>query len=437
MRRKFRIAAAAFAALTTVAALAGCGGSSATSSATSSETTLQLWMSGDCKADGSCLNRQLAEAFTKANPSIKIDIISQPTDSYQTSLQAASVTGRGPDLATVFGGSYLTQIAKYTADAKKWVAQKDLESSVGAEFFAENSNIANRLYAVPVDSQWYSGFYNKKILAANGFDSPPQNWDELYAMCEKLKANGVLPIVEGKQDSSAQFQPLYEWSYLAAALPLTDWNGLYNGTMPYDNPTLQSQLDKWHGLFAKGYINKDAFNNPDTLDQFYSGKAAMMLGGGSWLVPDMEKKMGADVGVLAPPYLDSGKKSIVQFAGAGIAAMQYGKHLDEAGKFLAFVLSNDGQKVIADSGVPGSRPGSAPKGSALFDTLVNLSTQPGTTTYPMFDNLSQGPVTDVIYRTAAQVLVGQTSSQDALKAMDAAVKALPAEQRNIDYKLGS
>lgn len=432
---KRRISAAALAAAALIAgALTGCSGGSSTDSSTS----LELWVSGDCKSDGSCLSRDLADAFMEANPKITIEIVPQPTDSYQTSLQSSSVTGRGPDLAIVFGGSYLSQISKYTADAKKWVAESDLASSVGAEFFAENSNIDNPLYAVPVDSQWYIGFYNKKILADNGFDSPPKNWDELYAMSAKLKENGILPIVQGSQDTqSAQFQSLFEWGYLAAGLPLEDWNGLYDGKKSYDNPTMVDQLDQWHGLYADGYMNEDAFNNPNTLQQFTSGQAAMMLGGGSWLIPDMEAAMGADVGVLAPPYSNSDQKAIIQFAGSGIAAMKYSKHLDEAGKFLAFVLSDAGQKVIAASGVPGTRPGSAPEGSTLFDSLVTLSSEPGTVTYPMFDNLSQGPVTDVIYRTTAQVLVGQIPSEEALKAMDAAVQALPAEQRDIDYKLGS
>lgn len=431
MKRRFRMAAA-LAVAATLAALTGC--SSASSNTT---TTLQLWQSGDCKTDGTCMTRLLTDAFTKANPNIKINIVGQPTDSFQTSLQSASVTGRGPDLASIYGGSYLDILGKYTADAKKYVSPADLKSSVGAEFFAQNSSIANKVYAVPLDSQWYTGFYNKKILKANSFDAPPQNWQQLYAMSAKLKANGILPIVQGTEDTqSAQFNPLFEWSYLASALPLKDWNGLLDGTKSYDNSTLRYQLDQWHGLYTNGYINQDAFNNPNTLEQFFAGKAAMLLGGGSWLVPQMQKNLGADVGILVPPYSKGDQKTIVQFAGSGIAAMNYGKHVDEAGKFLAFILSDAGQKIIAGYGVPGTRPGSAPKGSPLFADLIKLSAKP-TVTYPMFDNLSQGPVTDAINRNAAQALVGQISSSDALKALDTAVKALPEAQRKVDYKLGS
>lgn len=165
MKRSMRMIAI-LAAGATLSTLAG-GCTSATTSA-DSQVTLQLWMQGACATDGTCVPRQLSEAFMKANPSITIEIVPNPADSYQTTLQSASVTGSGPDIATVFGGSYLKQIGKYTADAKKWVAASDLKSSSGAEFFAENSNIANHVFAVPADNQSYIGSTTKKFYEITG-----------------------------------------------------------------------------------------------------------------------------------------------------------------------------------------------------------------------------------------------------------------------------
>ena len=61
--------------------------------------------------------------------------------------------------------------------------------------------------------------------------------------------------------------------------------------------------------------------------------------------------------------------------------------------------------------------------------MATLSGKADTVNYPMFDNFTQGPVTDALNRNVAQVLVGQESPEDALKAMDAAYASLPADQK--------
>ena len=56
---------------------------------------LTMWGQGDCPP-GNCVGAALVEAFEKANPDIKINLVQQPVDGYFTNLLAQSVIGRGP-----------------------------------------------------------------------------------------------------------------------------------------------------------------------------------------------------------------------------------------------------------------------------------------------------------------------------------------------------
>ena len=398
------------------------------------QETLTLWHNGSCPA-GTCLVGALADAFEAANPDVAIDIVEQPSDSYFTSLLAASVTGTGPDLATMWPGGYMTAFKPYMEDIKQFVPPEHITSSIGTDYFSEGNSKANATYAAPTENQWYNGFYNKEMFAANGITEVPRTWDELAAACETLKANGVTPIVSGPGDSSAQFQPIFEFSYMATALPIEQWNDLYDGSMPYDSEVMRDQLGKWAALYEAGCYNEDAYNRPNATAAFAAGEAAMMLSAGSWNIPEMTATMGDNLGVMIPPFSDEPVASIISTAGQGIAVMTYSDQKEDAGQFVAFILSDEGQALIAQFTAP-TRPG-FPSTVSQVNELIAMSTDPAMQNYPMFDNFTQPPVTDALVRNVALVLVGEMEPSDALAAMDAAFATLPEEQKNVDIGLSS
>lgn len=416
--------------LTAVSVLGLTGGTAAFAQ----DAPLTLWHNGSCPAEN-CLIRSLAQGFEAANPGITIEIVEQPNDAYFTALLAASVTGTGPDLATMWAGGYITAYKPYLEDLQAYVAADDVASSIGTDYYAEGGNSENVLYAVPTENQWYTGFYNKAILAENGIAEVPRTWAELTAACETLKAAGVLPIINGPSTSEAQFQPLFEYAYLATALPIDQWNGLYDGSLAYANPVLLAQLERWNGLYAAGCINEDAFNHPDTQAAFAAGEAAMYFSSGSWTIPDLTAAMGDNLGIMIPPFSDEPMSSIISLAGGGVVMLNYSDQKDAAGKFVAYILGDDGQSLMAGITAP-TRAG-FPTTNPLINELVALSTSADWQAYPMFDNFSQPAVTDALVRNVALVLVGEMSAADALAAVDAAFASLPDDQKNVNYGLNA
>ncbi|HEX4297605.1 MAG TPA: extracellular solute-binding protein [Devosia sp.] len=390
------------------------------------DITLTMWGQGDCPPDN-CMGQALIDAFQKANPGVKINLVQQPVDGYFTNLLAQSVIGRGPDIASMWAGGYMDQFKTYMVDLHKYIPASILDTVNGVDFFSEGYDHKNAVYAAPNTAQWYIGYYNKKVFKDAGIDKVPTDWDELSADSKLLKAKGYTPIVQGAVDGGASFAAWEDWSYLAAALQPSDWSKMLSGQEPYNNPTMVTQLTKWNQLFKDGDFNQDAYNSPTALTDFTSGKAGMYLGGGSWQAAQLVKAMGDDVGIIVPPYSDAPTKAAVSFAGGGYSVMNYSKNIDTAGKFAAFVLSDDGQKIIAQFDAP-TRPG-FPNSNPLLNDMANLSGNSATVNYPMFDNFTQAPVTDAMARGVPQVLVGQQSPADALSGMDAAYQSLPADQK--------
>lgn len=393
------------------------------------QTTLTMWQYGGC--DDNCLNQQLIDAFEASNPDIKIELVPQPGDSYFQALLAASLTSSGPDIATMWPGGYMTPYKPYMTDLHQYIPAENISSSIGTDYFSEDNNSDNVLYASPHENQWYNGFYNKKLFADNGV-SVPTTWDELKAACEKFKAAGITCIINGSSD--AQFNPVLEFTYLATAVPLSDWGKLYNGELKYNNPALVAQLQKWQDLYTAGYLNSDALNNPNVMEDFIAGKAAMMMTAGSWNIPELQAGMGDNVGVLIPPYSDTPIKSVSSTAGQGIVVTTYGQHKDEAGKFAAWILSDEGQTALGKLSAP-TRPGFMASNN-LINELAEKSSAEGVINVPMFDNFTQPGVTDALYRNVALVLINQMTPTDALAAVDAAFDALPPEQKQVHINLG-
>jgi raffinose/stachyose/melibiose transport system substrate-binding protein len=89
---------------------------------------------------------------------------------------------------------------------------------------ADQLQPGRRVLVVPLDLQFYNGFYNKDLFAKAGISTFPTNWTELFAACDKLKAAGITPFTYGTggQALGGGFYPWYDVSYLMMYLSPAD-----------------------------------------------------------------------------------------------------------------------------------------------------------------------------------------------------------------------
>ena len=427
--RRWKIGAAVAAAALLAA---GCGSSSGSSSGSSNApVTLTIWHNYGTEQNATAL-QNLAKAFHALHPNITVDVVSQPASNYFALLQAKAISHNGPDLAVMWTGLFTLQYKGFLQNLKGLVPASALANvdPDALKWTSNGFNAANGPYVIPLENQFYIGFYNKSDFAKAGVTSVPTDWSQLYAACTKLKAAGYTPIVYGNggQPLGATFYPWYDMSYMMiGAYSVGQWQGLYSGSTPWTSPAVSAQLANWTKLHSSGCTNSDVVTNTNNLGQFESGKAAMMVDG-TWDTQKFTSALGSKVAAFAPPFSTTPIKGVVDFAGDGLSMMSYSPHKAQAAEFLTFMTTKQAASIINAAGLIPAINGTSTS-NPVNQEMLDFVSKDGMTAYPMLDNVVQGNVVNIGSKFLPAVLNGSQSITSALQAMETTLQQLPANQR--------
>jgi len=418
--------------VTAAAALlaAGCG-SSSKSGTTSGPVTITIWHNYGTEQNATALNN-LAKAFHKLHPNITVKVVSQDASNYFAQLQAAAISKNGPDLAVMWTGLFTLQYKSFLTNLKGEIPAADLARvDPNALKWTSNSfDPANGPYVIPLENQFYIGFYNKADFARAGVASVPTDWSQLYAACAKLKKAGFTPIVYGNggQPLGATFYPWYDMSYMMiGAYSVTQWLGLYSGSIPWTSATIKSQLADWTKLHSTGCTNSDVVTNTNNLGQFESGKAAMMVDG-TWDTAKFTSALGNKVAAFVPPFSNNPIKGVVDFAGDGISQMTYSQHPAQDAMFLEFMTTPQAAAIVNAAGLIPAINGTSTT-NPVNQQMLEFVSQQHMTVYPMLDNVVQGNIVSTGQKFLPSVLGGKVSVTSALSALLTTLNQLPSSQR--------
>ncbi len=428
MKINFRAAAAM---LSVSALAAACGSTSSptknSKTASTAPVTLTLWQNYGTEANATA-TQNLITAFEKIHPNVTIKDVAQPASNYFSLLQAAAVSHTGPDLAVMWTGLFTLQYKGYLQNLKSYVPASSLARMRGMKWTAPGFNPSAGSYVIPLEDQFYIGFYNKALFRQAGISSVPKTWSALFSDCAKFKAAGItcLDYGSGSQSLGAEFYPWYDLSYMMmGGYPLSKWQGLYNGSVRWTSPRVVSQLANWQRLYSSGYTNKNVVTAINSLTTFGQGKAAMLIKG-NWDTATLEKLLGKNLGVFVPPFSNAPQQGIVQYPGDGFAMTSYSSHKTTAAEFLNFLTTAQAGHIIAASGlIPDV------KGVSTSDPVSRamLALGSGASHYPMLDNVVQPSVVTAGSTILPALLAGQMSPRTAAGKLEAAWSALPPAQR--------
>src|SRR2546426_3941874 len=336
------------AVLIALAAGAAAVGGLAATSTKSGNVTLTLWHNyGTGGNAGATVN--LVKAFEKTHPNIQIKVVSQPSANYFALLQASSISRTGPDLAVQWTGLFDLKYEKFLLNVKPYFSAAEMAKINALPYMAPNFNPAKGLLVMPLENQFYMGFYNKALFRKAGVKAVPRTWSQLFAACGKLKAAGITPMVYGADEQGIQSSPYpwYDMSYLmAGVLTPAQWKGLYTGKIPWTSPKIAAQVGKWTSLPKNGCTNKDVLTKTNILGAFTKGQAAM-ISDGNWDTATFQQAMGKNVAPFVLPFSDRPQRGVVQYSGDGFSVMSYSKHQKEAVELLKFIMSAPAKKIIA------------------------------------------------------------------------------------------
>ena len=419
--------------------LAACGGSSGSSGSggggggSGAPVTLTLWHNYGTEQNA-VATQNLVKAYEAAHPNVTIKVVSQPADNYFALLKAAAVSRTGPDIAVQWTGLFTLQDTSYLTPLKGLVPASALSKMKGLSWMSPGLNDPSNPYVMPLEDQFYIGFYNKAAFKKAGVATVPQTWDELNAACTKLKAAGYTPLVYGNggQALGTEFYPWYDASYLMIGqLSVDQWKGLYDGSVSWKSPEVVGQFTKWAALQKSGCTNSNILTTTDNIQQFTSGKAAMIVDG-TWDTQKYTDTMHSNVAAFVPPFSNSPIHGVVEYPGDGFSIMSYSSHKQQAADFLAFIASPAGVKAVNDAGLIPDVTGSTTS-NPVNEQMLQFAQSQGFTRYPMLDNVTQGNVVNAGNKLLPSVLAGKTSAESALGQMVDAWNQLPSSQRGSSY----
>jgi ABC-type glycerol-3-phosphate transport system substrate-binding protein len=399
----------------------------------SSTTTLTIWENYGTEQNAVAL-KNLAKAFTAQNPSIKINVVSQPASNYFSLLQSRAITHNGPDMAVMWTGLYSLQYSSFLVNLKGGVPAADLAKMEGLSWMSPSLNASKGPLVMPLETQFYIGFYNKSLFARAGIKSVPTDWSQLFSACTALKKIGVTPFTYGNggQALGAEFYPWYDMSYMMIGnYSVNQWKGLYSGSIKWTAPANVTALANWAKLKSMGCTNPDVLTKTNNIQDFETGKAAMLMDG-TWDTQVYTQKMGKNVAAFVPPFSVKPIKGVVQFPGDGISAMSYSTHKADDMKFLDFMTTAKAATIINAAGLIPDIKGTSTS-NPVNQQMLNFVTKQHMTAYPMLDNVTQVNVVNAGNTELPTVLSGQATPTAALTQMAKIWSQLPASQRGAQY----
>lgn len=251
-------------------------------------TTLRFvsWMTaGEDKA--------FIEKFMAENPDIKVEVEAVDGTNYDKLLKTRLISGDAPDV-------FLIQPAQYEKFVKEGYLM-DVSERPSMELLAKSKSLEDlytidgKKYGFPICTQGGPDpiFYNKKYFEKLQIEEP-KNMDELWAISDQIKADGVDPFVFGDKDKWT-FEMFFRSRHFGNYLKDTPEYGLalYNGEQTPSEMFAQ-EFALAEKMCKEGYIGKASLTMtyPQSVTYFVEGKAAM-LPQGTW-VPGLDEIKNAD-----------------------------------------------------------------------------------------------------------------------------------------------
>jgi len=350
--------------------------------------------------------------FNEKYPNAKVEWDILVSEKYFDKMKAELASGSGDD---VIFNQNVPELAKagYLADLSEQPWVKNMLDATKPTITYQG-----KVFGAAQTVATFGMFYNKKIFADLGLQ-PPANWKDFLAVCEKIKAKGITPVVGGFKDQWTLQYLLSGLTEISSQNPKLEAD-FYSGKAKLNGPELQGALNKLGELAGKGYFNKNALTIdwPQTQIEFASGKAAMIYQG-NWM-PGVAEQTFKDkdftpfeVGFF--PIADENGKVLM---GVGpdhsVSVNAKSKHLQAAKDFLALTLSQEvlsvNLKDIAFSGIKGVDATYAQP--AMTEISNALQKQPSALHELVYGTTFPKSSLDTLVRAAQKVISGSKANGD-------------------------
>lgn len=324
------------------------------------EVRVAFWGEGEEKR----IITQTVQDWQKKHPGIKVNLEHIPSG-YPEKIMSEVVGNKQPDIIFCEVNNFVTFYYKDILLDLTPFLKKDSSFKLNDFFPAAVARFKRngKIYAIPRDTAPFACvFYNKDLFRKNGIPFPSDDWNlnELLGIAKKLtrdKSGRNAGEAGFDKDSVVQYG-FSGWAYL---------NFIYEfGGRIVDDPDnpkkclfnepaavkgMQFSLDLAHRYFVSPTAEQMENTGQNPVQLFTSGRLAMFQSG-IWETPNLRKSINGkfewDVAMF--PKGPAGIRAF-DSGGSGYAILNATQHPDESWEVLKCLAGDEGQVMLADSGL--------------------------------------------------------------------------------------
>ena len=274
--------------------------------------------------------------WNKEHPDIKIEAEFQAdlaNDKYMLALKngtAPDVLSCALDWVTTFGNAGLL------APLDEYVAKDSLDVNQFVKGANDASTVNGKLYGLPFRSETYVMFYNKDILSAAGYHTPPSTWDEVKGVAAACTNGDVYGYgLCGTNYSNFSFQYITMLRSSGGDILNADNTASALGS---DVAVQTAQLYKDLAAYAPASLLEN--DNIANRTLFASGKIAMYLSGIYDLAEIVKANPDLNFACTMVPTANGAERNTI-LGGWSVAVAESSKEKEAAWEFVKFLSRPD------------------------------------------------------------------------------------------------
>jgi raffinose/stachyose/melibiose transport system substrate-binding protein len=376
-------------------------------------------------------DKPVLQAFMDANPNIKVQDEALDGVNYDKLLKTRILSGDAPDIMLLQWAQYPRFVKEgHLADVTDQSNMSLLATSPGLE---KVFTVDGKKFGFPINTNGgpLPVYYNKIYFDKLGL-TPPKTMAEFYDICEKIKADGVEPIVFGGKDKwpTEFFFRYRQYSGMLAKYP--EWAlSIANGEIK-PSEFFKSEFEMASLMATKGYIGKASLTLtwPQSVPYFIDGKAAM-LPQGPWVVglPEVAAADPAKFQLAAftsPLDAIDGKKYAMGEVDRLISISATSENLNEAKQLFNFFIDKPNLKTYLETqSLTTFLAFDYNVAPVIADHIKNLSAADYSIIIGQKAQFPAGFISDAFFDGFQNILAGSTTDAE-LKKLDAALEKTKA-----------
>lgn len=238
--------------------------------------TINFWFWGAATPYQEVMRNVLVDWYN--NSQSEYELVMEFRNTVDTDIPVALAAGTAPDIVYASGPSYTSTYAQenLVLDLTPYAEQYGWQDRVLSVMY-DACTIGGKLYSIPGAMVVGGLYYNKELFAEKGWTAPT-TWDEMIALFESAKAEGVYPLGAGNKGWKPCNDHFSSMIINHAISPTAFYDAL-SGNTSFNTPEMVDAVNVSADWYQKGYLAGEDYVNLDSQEvmQLLADKRCAMV----------------------------------------------------------------------------------------------------------------------------------------------------------------